>query len=185
MGHGALLRWVVSPDFTAIARPALIAVNAGVAIRSLGSPKHPERSRPMQITDAMHKHAEWVSGDTPASEVAALMAKNDIGAVPVGKDDRLVGMITDRDLALRVVAQKRDAARTKAEDVMTPGIVYCMTHETVEDAIHLMDQKKIRRLPVLDENKRMVGMLSLGDVAHAVGRELAGELVRAVSDHHK
>ena len=139
----------------------------------------------MQISEAMHKKAEWVSGDTPVSEVAAMMAKGDIGAVPVGKDDKLIGMITDRDLALRVVAEKRDPAKTTAEEVITPGIVYCTTHESVEDAIHLMDQKKIRRLPVLDENKRMVGMLSLGDVAHAVGRELAGELVRAVADHHK
>ena len=55
----------------------------------------------------------------------------------------------------------------------------------MEDAIHLMDQKKIRRLPVIDDNKRLVGMLSLGDVSHAVGRELSGELLQAVADHHK
>lgn len=138
----------------------------------------------MDVSKAMHSHADWVSSDTPVSEVARMMQKDDIGAVPVGEDDRLVGMITDRDIAVRVVAAGRDPDRTKVGEVMTKGIVYCRTSETVEDAIHLMDQRKIRRLPVLDENKRLVGMLSLGDVAHSVGRDLSGELLSAVADHH-
>lgn len=139
----------------------------------------------MEIAEAMHKQADWASADTPVSEVAKLMQKDDIGAIPVGKDDKLIGMVTDRDIALRVVGEGRDPAKTTAEEIMTRGIVYCRTTETVEDAIHLMDQKKIRRLPVLDENKRLVGMLSLGDISHSVGRELSGELLHAVSDHHK
>ncbi|PUB17470.1 CBS domain-containing protein [Yoonia sediminilitoris] len=138
----------------------------------------------MKISKAMHEHADWVSADTSVSDIANLMEKDDIGAVPVGKDDKLIGMITDRDIALRVVAAGRDPKTTTAKDVMTEGIVYCRTNETVEDAIHLMDQKKIRRLPVLDDNKRLVGMLSLGDVAHSVGRDLSGELLHAVADHH-
>jgi CBS domain-containing protein len=138
----------------------------------------------MDIATAMHRHADWASADMPVSEVAKMMQKDDIGAIPVGKDDRLVGMITDRDIALRVVAAGRDPARTTAEEIMTKGIVYCRTTETVEDAIHLMDQKKIRRLPVIDDKKRLVGMLSLGDISHAVSRELSGELLHAVTDHH-
>lgn len=138
----------------------------------------------MEIEKAMHVHADWVSSDTPISEVARMMEKDDIGAVPVGKDDRLVGMITDRDIALRVVGKGKNPDKTTAEEIMTRGIVYCNTHETVEDAIHLMDQKKIRRLPVLNEKKRLVGMLSLGDISHAVSRELSGELLHAVADHH-
>ena len=139
----------------------------------------------MKVSEAMHSPAEWVDADTPVSKIAARMAKDDIGAVPIGKNDKLVGMITDRDLATRVVAKGLNSERTKAEDVMTKGIVYCRTGESVEDAIHLMDNKKIRRLPVLDDEKRMVGMLSLGDVAHSAGLELAGELTRAVADHHR
>jgi CBS domain-containing protein len=138
----------------------------------------------MEIAAAMHRHADWASADMPVSEVAKMMQKDDIGAVPVGKDDKLIGMVTDRDIALRVVAAGRDPARTTAEEIMTTGIVYCRTTETVEDAIHLMDQKKIRRLPVIDDNKRLVGMLSLGDISHAVSRELSGELLHAVTDHH-
>lgn len=138
----------------------------------------------MKISDAMHHKADWAEAETSVSDVAKMMAKNDIGAVPVGKKDKLIGMITDRDIALRVVAKGRDPKKTSAEEVMTKDIIYCRTTETVEDAIHLMDQKKIRRLPVLDDNKRLVGMLSLGDVSHAVSRELSGELLRAVADHH-
>ena len=138
----------------------------------------------MQIEKVMHKHADWVTADTPLTEVAKIMQKDDIGAIPVGKDDRLVGMITDRDLALRVIAEGRDFKTLRAEDVMTPGIVYCQTHQSVEDAVHLMDERKIRRLPVLNMKKRLVGMLSLGDISHAANRDLAGELAYAVSDHH-
>ncbi|WP_102227066.1 CBS domain-containing protein [Acidimangrovimonas sediminis] len=139
----------------------------------------------MDISKAMHMRASWVSTDTPVAEIAKMMAQDDIGAVPVGRDDRLVGMITDRDIAMRVVAEGRDPKTTTAEDVMTKGIVYCRTHETVEDAIHLMDQRKVRRLPVLDAEKRLVGMLSLGDISHSVAREMSGELLQAVSDHHR
>lgn len=138
----------------------------------------------MKVSEAMHAPAEWVDSDTPVSEIAARMAKDDIGAVPIGKNDRLVGMITDRDLATRVVAKGLNAQKTTAEEVMTAGIIYCRDEETVEDAVHLMDQKKIRRLPVLDADKQMVGMLSLGDVAHGGGLQLAGELTRAVAGHH-
>ncbi|MBP0482098.1 CBS domain-containing protein [Sagittula salina] len=139
----------------------------------------------MKVSEAMHAPAEWVKADTPVFEVAVRMAKDDIGAVPVGHDDRLIGMITDRDLALRVVAKGLDPQKTTAEEVMTPGVVFSRTEATVEDAVHLMDLKKIRRLPVLDDNRRMVGMLSLGDVAHATGLQLAGELARAVAAHHR
>ncbi len=139
----------------------------------------------MEISNAMHKDVQWVEAKTPVTEVARIMQNDDVGAVPVGKDDRLIGMITDRDLALRVVAAGRDPNTTHAKDVMSEGIIYCRTHQTVEDAIHLMDQKKIRRLPVLDDDKRMVGMLSVGDISHAVTRDLVGELMHAVSDHHR
>ena len=94
-------------------------------------------------------------------------------------------MITDRDLAVRVVARGLNAQQTRARDVMTKNVIYCRTEETVEDAVHLMDQKKIRRLPVLDDKKRLVGMLSMGDVAHSGGLQLAGEMTRAVADHHR
>lgn len=138
----------------------------------------------MNIDKVMHIPAAWVEATTPVAEVARLMKENDIGAVPVGRDDKLIGIVTDRDLALRILAEGRDPATTTVEQVMTPGIVWCRTSQTVEDAIYLMEQKQIRRLPVIDDNKRLVGMLSLGDIAGALPRQLLGELVHAVADHH-
>lgn len=138
----------------------------------------------MNIDKVMHKGAKWVSPDMPVSEIAALMKTEDIGSVPVGENDRLVGMITDRDLALRVFSDGADPKTLKARDIMTKGVVYCRTDQSIEDAIHLMEDKKIRRLPVVDDNKRLVGMLSLGDVSHHASRELAGELVHAVASPH-
>lgn len=138
----------------------------------------------MKIAKIMHAPAEWVEANTPVAEIARRMMDGDIGALPVGRNDRLIGMVTDRDLALRVLGEARDPARTSAEDVMTPGIVWCLTSQTVEDALHMMEQMKIRRLPVIDEKKRLVGMLSIGDIADAMPRQLLGEVVNAVADHH-
>lgn len=115
----------------------------------------------MEIAKAMHPKAKWAADDTPITEIAKMMKKDDIGAVPIGKDDKLIGMVTDRDIALRVVAKGRNPAKTTAAEIMTKGIVWCRSSSTVEDAIHLMEQKKIRRLAVIDDNKRLVGMLSL------------------------
>lgn len=137
----------------------------------------------MKITEAMHEGVEWVEADSPVAEVARRMRERDVGAIPVGRDDRLVGMVTDRDLALRVIAEGRDIAATRAEDVMTLGIVYCRTGESLDDATRLMEGRRIRRLPVLDDNKRMVGMLGLGDIAHA-DRSLGAEVLCAVAEHH-
>lgn len=138
----------------------------------------------MEIAKIMHSPADWVEANTPVAEVARRMKAGDIGALPVGRNDRLIGMVTDRDLALRVLGEGRDPAKTTAEDVMTLGIVWCLTTQTVEDAVHMMEQKKIRRLPVIDQKKRLVGMLSLGDIADAMPRQLLGEVVNAVADHH-
>jgi len=138
----------------------------------------------MKILEAMHANTQWVSADTPITEVAKLMLEDDVGAIPVGKDDRLIGMITDRDIALRVVAAGCDPMTMTAAEAMSPGIVYCQTGQSLDDAIHLMDDRKIRRLPVLNDKKRMVGMLGLGDISHAVDRSLSGELLQAVSAHH-
>jgi CBS domain-containing protein len=132
----------------------------------------------------MHAGVDWCAPDTPLSEIARIMRDDDIGAVPIGEEDRLIGMVTDRDIVCRGFANGRDPASLTARDVMTEGIVYCTEEAEVEDAIHLMENKQIRRMPVINDRKRMTGMLSLGDLSHAAGRELAGELAEAVSAHH-
>ena len=138
----------------------------------------------MKVRQAMHAGVDWCAPDTPLSEIARIMRDDDIGAVPIGEKDRLIGMVTDRDIVCRGFADGRDPASLTARDVMTEGVVYCLEEANLEDAIHMMEDKQIRRMPVINDKKRMTGMLSLGDLSHAAGRELTGELAEAVSAHH-
>jgi CBS domain-containing protein len=138
----------------------------------------------MKVRNAMHAGVAWVSPDTTVRELARLMREQDIGALPVGENDRLVGMVTDRDIVCRCLADGKDPKKATARDIMTKGIVYCRDNEDLGDATRIMESKQIRRLPVIDEKKRMVGMLSLGDISHAGSRQLSGEVLQAVSDHH-
>lgn len=138
----------------------------------------------MKVKEAMHKGVECVEPDILVSVVATKMRDLDVGAIPVCEKDRLVGMITDRDITCRVVADGSDLSKITARDVMTKKVIYCRDTEELNDAIRIMEDKQIRRMPAIGEDKRMVGMLSLGDVSHAASRELSGEVIRAVSDHH-
>ncbi len=138
----------------------------------------------MKVKEAMHKGVEWVQPSAKLSEIAAIMKKHDIGSVPVGENDRLVGMVTDRDIVCRAFTGGKDPAKLTAKDVMTAGVVYCRESEDLAEAIRTMEQKKVRRLPVISDDKRMVGILSLGDVSHAGPREMTAEMARAVSGHH-
>ena len=138
----------------------------------------------MQVKEAMHTGVEWVEPETPLSTIAKKMRDLDIGAIPVCEKDHLVGMITDRDITCRAVAKGADLSKLTASDVMTKNVVYCRDTEDLQDAIHIMENKQIRRMPAIDEDKRMVGMLSLGDVSHAASQQIAGEVIKAVSEHH-
>ena len=119
----------------------------------------------MNINDIMTKDIEIVAPDTLLHEVAKKMQASDCGSVLVAEDDRLVGVITDRDLALRCVAESHHPAETTAEKVMTKQILYCRDTDTMEEVALDMTKNKVRRLPVLDKNKRLVGIVSLGDLA--------------------
>lgn len=138
----------------------------------------------MKVKEAMHKGVEWVAPSTPVSDLARLMHKHDIGAIPIGENDKLVGMVTDRDIVCRGLANGKDVSMLTARDVMTAAVVWCRDDEDLDDATRIMESRKIRRLPVIDKNKRMVGMLSLGDVSHAGTGTLSGEVLQAVSAHH-
>jgi CBS domain-containing protein len=138
----------------------------------------------MKVKRAMHKGAMWISPDTPLLEIAKTMKEYDIGALPIGENDRLAGMVTDRDIVCRGVASGRDLSKLKARDVMTKGISYCREEDELKEALDVMEKRKIRRLPVINANKRMVGILSLGDVSHAATQELTFEMMKAVSAHH-
>jgi len=135
----------------------------------------------MKVKDAMHKGVHWVSPDTAVFELARLMREHGIGAVPIGEDDRLIGMVTDRDIVCKGLAQdKFDAHRATARDVMTPGIHCCSDDDDLAKAVHHMEELQVRRLPVIDKSKRMVGMLSLGDISHSAHGPILAEWAKSV-----
>jgi len=138
----------------------------------------------MKVKNAMHMGVTWVSPDTMIGEIARKMRDEDIGAVPVGENDRLIGMVTDRDIACRGLANGHDVSKLKARDVMTKPIVYCRDSDDLDDAVKTMEKKAIRRLPVIDADKRMVGILSLGDISGMAPKAVSGEVLKAVSAHH-
>jgi len=139
----------------------------------------------MRVKDAMHDGAETATPSMPVTEIAGIMARHDIGAVPVVDTSGLIGMVTDRDIACKALAGNKPPAQISAKDVMTKAPVYCREAEEISDAIHLMENNQIRRLPVLDADDKLVGMLSLGDIAHATSQDMTGELAKAVSGHHE
>ncbi len=139
----------------------------------------------MKVKDVMHKGVDWVSPDTPVIELAKLMQGHDIGCIPIGQDDRLIGMVTDRDIVCKGLASKNfNAARAMARDVMSPGIHCCREDDDLAKAVHHMETLKVRRLPVINKSRRMVGMISLGDVGQFASGDLVSECVRNVSAHH-
>ncbi len=139
----------------------------------------------MKVKDVMHKGVEWVSPDTPLTEIARMMQGRDIGCIPIGENDKLVGMVTDRDIVCKGLATKNfDATRAMARDVMTEGIHCCREDDDLTRAVHHMESLQVRRLPVINKSKRMVGMISLGDVGQYASPELLTECVRSVSAHH-
>ena len=138
----------------------------------------------MKVRQAMHKGVTWVDPSTPVEQLARLMREHDIGAIPIGENDRLVGMVTDRDIVCRCIAAGLDLKSATARDVMTEGIIFCLDKQELEDAARIMEMKQVRRLPVINGKKRMTGMLSLGDVYNAGPRYISGEAMHAVSAHH-
>lgn len=138
----------------------------------------------MKIRDLMHKGVETMPPDTPVTKLARKMLEKDIGAIPVGTKDQLLGMVTDRDITVRAVANGKDLSTLTAQDVMTKGVVCCHDTERVRDVMRTMEAKQIRRIPVIDDNEHLVGMISLGDLSQVMPDRATGEVLKAVSAHH-
>lgn len=139
----------------------------------------------MKVKDVMHKGATCVSPSTHVDAIARQMRDADIGAVLVKADGKLVGIVTDRDIACRALADGKDVERISAMDVMTSKVVCCSPDDEIDRAIETMETKQVRRLPVTDGESNLIGMVSLGDISHKVGPELSGRVLRAVSAHHR
>jgi CBS domain-containing protein len=134
----------------------------------------------MKVSDKMTRNVRIASPDDTIQQAARNMAECDAGALPVGADDRLVGMVTDRDIAVRGVAQGK-GLDTKVREVMTPEVKYCFEDEDLDQVSRNMGEQQVRRLPVMNREKRLVGVLSLGDVAMGEGPRPAGDALAGVS----
>ncbi len=119
----------------------------------------------MRVKDCMCHNVIQVTPDTSISEVAKLMDQNKVGCVPVCKDERIIGFVTDRDIIVRGVACNKDCNTTMISDIMNINVVKITPDTELDDAINVMIKNQIRRLPVIQDNK-IVGMLTLGDLAH-------------------
>lgn len=140
----------------------------------------------MQIRDVMTLGAEVISPNAPAVDAAAKMREFDVGSLPVCDGDRLEGLLTDRDIAVRLVAAGLDPKNTQVSEIMTPGATYCFDDQSLDEAAMIMEAHQIRRLPILNREKHLIGMLSLGDLAvRAQGtedQELADEALKNISE---
>jgi CBS domain-containing protein len=137
----------------------------------------------MQVSEVMTRGAECTRPDAPLHEAAERMKALDVGVLPVCDNDRLVGMLTDRDITVRATAEALPPGLGRVRDVMTPDVIYCFEDQSVAEAARLMEQKQVRRLVVLNRDKRLVGIVSLGDLAVKADDEgLSREALEEVSE---
>jgi CBS domain-containing protein len=126
---------------------------------------------PMRIGEVMTRHVEVIDLDARLREAAEKMKTLDVGLIPICDGDKLRGTITDRDVTVRGVAEGYDPAETKVADIMSTDLAYCFEDDEIEAALSLMEKRQIRRLPLLSREKRLVGIVSLGDLAVHTGQK--------------
>lgn len=137
----------------------------------------------MKIKDVMTRNPEVIQPDETLEEAARKMKDLDVGPLPVCDGDRIIGMVTDRDVTVRATAEGKAPSEAKIRDVMTPDVHWCFEDDDVDDAARLMKEKQVRRILVVDGNKKLVGIVSLGDLAVDTRDERkAGEVLEHVSE---
>jgi CBS domain-containing protein len=135
----------------------------------------------MLIRHVMTEHVMTVRPDASLHEVARLMRDEDIGAVPVADDDRLLGMVTDRDIVIRALADEQLAQHPDARSIMSQRLLYCFADQQVEDVLENMGEMQVRRMPVVDRDKRLVGVVSIGDLCGKAPLSKAGDSLNRIS----
>jgi CBS domain-containing protein len=135
----------------------------------------------MKVSDVMTRDVRVANPDQSIGDAARMMAELDAGALPVGEHDRLVGMITDRDIAVRAVAHGKSPA-TRIRDVMTDDVKYCFDDEDIDHVAGNMADIQVRRLPVVNRDKRLVGIIAIADIAVSEEPVVVGEAVSGISE---
>ncbi len=134
----------------------------------------------MKVSDVMTRDVVLAHPNQTICDAAKMMAESDAGALPVGENDRLVGVITDRDIAVRAVA-KHLSPDTPVREIMSSQVLYCYEDEDIERVAQNMGGNQVRRLAVLNRDKRLVGIVSIGDVSHGVPPRVAGQAIADIS----
>ena len=134
------------------------------------------------VREAMHEGCECIGENQSVLDAAKRMEQLDIGAMPIcGQDDRLKGMITDRDIVVKVLAHDKDPASTMAGELGQDRLACVRADAPIDHALSMMREHKVRRLPVLDENKRLCGMITEADIATHIPQDRTGEVVGAIA----
>lgn len=136
----------------------------------------------MEVGMLMTRDVLRIHPDTPILEAARLMHVNDIGVLPVAQGNRVVGMITDRDIVTRVLGNGLRASTARAHDAMTRRVFYLFDDEDAEAAARKMRDLQVRRMPIVDRNKRLVGIVSIGDLACRICHDVAGNALEGISE---
>ncbi len=135
----------------------------------------------MQLSEILTREVETIAPNTSIKEAAQRMRSMDVGALPVCDGRRLLGMVTDRDLTIRMLAEGRDPVNTPVSEAMTPDVRVAFADQDVTEAADIMQREQIRRLPVVDRERQLVGIVSLGDLAVAGDDRLSGDALQAIS----
>jgi CBS domain-containing protein len=136
----------------------------------------------MKIREIMTPDAQCVGPEETLVDAAALMRQLDVGVLPVCHEGDVVGMITDRDIAIRAVAEARPPTTTRVREIMSPGTVVVYEDQEVDEVVHILEKHQIRRAPVMTHERRLVGIISLGDIAVGASAALSGEALKCVSE---
>lgn len=135
----------------------------------------------MKIQDIMTKTVDWIAPDMVLKDAARKMKEDDVGFLPIGEDDKLIGMLTDRDIVLNCIAEGKNPAQLTAKEAMHEGVCYLFEDQSVEEAADNMARNKVRRMPVLNRDKRLVGVVSLGDIAACGEQDCAGRALEEIA----
>jgi CBS domain-containing protein len=137
----------------------------------------------MQLSEVMTPNVEVIHPDAPLQEAAALMKALDVGSLPVSDGNQMQGMLTDRDITIRATAEGRDPRQTRVREIMSSDVVYCFEDQPVEEGARLMEERQIRRLPILNRGRQLVGIVALGDLALELSNDQkVGQVLEAISE---
>lgn len=135
----------------------------------------------MIVKDIMNQDVKLVSSDTTLKDAAQTRESTNLGFPPIGDGGHLVGTLTDREIGVNAIAKGKDPQLTKVEDILDPALICCQEDEDVEEVARSMSERQVRRMPTIDADKHLVGVVSVGDLATHLSPDRAGEVFRSVS----